>query len=184
MEGHRPCVPEENDRGALFLSLTIRNCKLSCLLPVTGLLYGNIGICEINIDACPGLVLKGIECILTEATCLRVLAIRRCGLTRLPQLRSESVEEPDISRNKIENAAGLETLFRLKKLDMTENRVHTLMDLRPLIPLGMGYIRELSLEGNPIQYIPRYEALKYGRMGRCRLSIIMRILAFRNVTIP
>lgn len=165
MEVPRPCASEENDKsqicplGALFWSLTIRKCKLSCLLPVAGLLHGNSGICEINIDECAGLTLKGIECVLTEAPCLRVLAIRRCGLTRLPQLRSESVEELDISRNKIENAAGLETLFRLKKLNMAENYVHTLIDLRPLIPLGMGCIRELNLEGNPVQNIPRYDAL-------------------------
>lgn len=138
-----------------FWSLVIGGCQLPSLLPVAGLLHYLNGLCVLEIDGCLRIALTGFERVLEDAPCLHTLTLRRCGISQLPQLQSGSVEVLDISENRIKNTAGLETLFRLKRLNMAGNCVRTLMDLRPLVPLGAGSVRELNLAGNPVQEVPR-----------------------------
>lgn len=138
-----------------FWSLVIRGCQLPSLLPVAGLLHYLDGLCVLEIDGCLGIAPTGLERVLEDAPRLHTLTLRRCGISQLSQLRSGSVEVLDISENRIKNAAGLETLFRLKRLNMAGNCVRTLMDLRPLVPLGADSVRELNLAGNPVQEVHR-----------------------------
>lgn len=138
-------------------SLTIHRCHLSSLFPVAGLHRHLGGMCSLQIDGSAGLALAGLELVLANALCLRNVTLRRCGLVQLPQLQSGSVEALDVSDNVIKNAAGLETLFRLKWLNLAGNDVRGLADLRPLVPLGTGSLRELILAGNSVQDCPRCE---------------------------
>ena len=147
-------------RHASFWSLTIQRCQLSFLLPTTRLLHLMGRMCGMDIVECTGLILTGLEQVLVHANCLRTLTVRRCGLTRLPQLRSGSVEVLDLGENCIKSTAGLETLFRLKRLNLASNSIRNLTGLRPLIPLGIGCLRELNLHGNPVQETTRYDARK------------------------
>ncbi|CAM9469738.1 unnamed protein product, partial [Ectocarpus fasciculatus] len=140
----------------LLWSLTFRQCQLASLLPVAGLLHHLDGLIGLGFHGIDRLALAGVERVLADARCLCTLTIRHCGLTRLPRLQSGSIEVLDLSNNAIESAAGLETLFRLKELNLAGNRIRTLLGLRPLVPLGTGRLRELNLESNPVQNTPRY----------------------------
>lgn len=135
--------------------LTIRQCQLSSLLPVAGLLHHLDGLIGLGIHDVAGLALAGVERVLAEARCLNTLTIRRCGLVHLPRLQSGSIEVLDLSDNAIENTSGLETLFRLKELNLAGNRISALADLRPLVPLGTGCLRALSLDRNSLRITPR-----------------------------
>ncbi|CAB1113299.1 unnamed protein product [Ectocarpus sp. CCAP 1310/34] len=154
---HVDDTKERKDMCDLLLwSLTFRQCQLESLLPVAGLLHHLDGLIGLGIHGTDGLALAGIERVLADARCLCTLTIRDCGLARLPRLQSGSIEVLDFSNNAIESAAGLETLFRLQELNLAGNRIRTLSDLRPLLPLGTGRLRELNLENNPVQDSPRY----------------------------
>lgn len=135
----------------LLWVLAIRQCQLSSLLPVAGLLYRLDGLIGLGVHDVAGLELAGVERVLADARCLSTLTIRRCGLVRLPCLQSGSIEVLDLSDNEIENTSGLETLFRLRELNLAGNNIGALTDLRPLVPLGAGCLRELNLDRNPLQ---------------------------------
>ena len=139
-------------------SLLIHRCRLHSLMPVAGLLHHLNTLYSLEIDAIlGGLALHGMERVLANASCLQTITLRRCGLTKLPCLKSGSVETLDISDNSIRTAAGLENLFRLKVLNMSGNNICRLMDVLPLVPLGAGCLRTLDLDRNPVQNSPRYE---------------------------
>lgn len=139
----------------LLWVLTIRQCQLSSLLPVAGLLHHLDGLIGLGIHGIAGLALAGVERVLADARCLSTLTIHRCGLVHLPRLQSGSIEILDLSDNAIENTSGLETLFRLKELNLAGNNISSLKGLRPLVPLGAGCLRELNLDRNPVQNTPR-----------------------------
>ena len=142
----------------LLWSLLIHRCRLPSLMPVAGLLHRLNTLCSLEIDGIlGGLALHGLERVLVDAPCLQTVTLRRCGLTELPCLKSESVETLDISDNAIRTAAGLENLFRLEVLNMSGNNICRLMDLLPLVPLGAGCLRVLDLDRNSVQNTPRYE---------------------------
>ncbi|CAN0106393.1 unnamed protein product [Scytosiphon promiscuus] len=135
-------------------SLVLRQCQLSSLLPVAGLLHHLDGLVSLGLHEIAGLALAGVERVLADARCLASLTIRRCGVTRLPRLQSGSIETLDLSDNAIEDTSGLETLFRLKELDLSGNDLRTLLGIRSLVPLGAGSLRGLKLDGNPLQSSP------------------------------
>lgn len=146
-----------NSEAPLFLwSLLIRQCQLSSLIPVAGLLHNLDGLVGLRVHEVAGLALAGLERVLADARCLSTLTICKCGLSFLPRLQSGSIEVLDLSDNKLESASGLEMLFRLKELNLAGNNIRSLADLRPLISLGAGCLRELSLDRNPVNNIPRY----------------------------
>lgn len=145
-----------SQRAPLLWALFIRQCQLPSLLPVAGLLHNLDGLTGLGIHHVEGLALAGVERVLADAPCLNMLTIRRCGLTHLPRLQSGSIEVLDLGENDIGNTSGLETLFRLKELNLEGNTISTLADLRPLVPPGAGSLRELNLDNNPLQKIPRY----------------------------
>lgn len=145
----------KNMDDPLLWSLTFRQCQLESLLPVAGLLNHLDGLIGLGIHGIDRLALAGVERVLADARCLCTLTIRHCRLVRLPRLQSGSIEVLDLSNNAIESAAGLETLFRLKELNLAGNRIRTLLGLRPLVPLGTGCLRELNLKSNPVQNTPR-----------------------------
>ncbi|CAM9825191.1 unnamed protein product, partial [Ectocarpus sp. 12 AP-2014] len=153
----------------LLWSLTFRQCQLESLLPVAGLLYHLDGLIGLGVHRIDGLALAGVERVLADARCLCTLTIRHCGLARLPRLQSGSIEVLDLSNNAIESAAGLETLFRLKELNLAGNRIRTLLGLRPLVPLGTGRLQELNLESNPVQNTPRYRESVLGILPSIQL---------------
>ncbi|CAM9979126.1 unnamed protein product, partial [Pylaiella littoralis] len=134
--------------------LNIWQCQLSSLLPVAGLLNHLDGLMGLRIQDVAGLALAGVERVLADARCLSTLTIHRCGLVHLPRLQSGSVEVLDLSDNAIENTSGLETLFRLKELNLAGNNVSVLTDMRSLVPLGAGCLRKLNLGGNPVRNTP------------------------------
>lgn len=135
--------------------LNIWQCQLSSLLPVAGLLNHLDGLMGLRIQDVAGLALAGVERVLADARCLSTLTIHRCGLVHLPRLQSGSVEVLDLSDNAIENTSGLETLFRLKELNLAGNNISVLTDMRSLVPLGAGCLRKLNLGGNPVRNTPR-----------------------------
>lgn len=147
---------EERLNEPRLWSLVLRQCQISSLLPVAGLLDHLDGLVSLGLHEIPGLSLSGVERVLADARCLTSLAIRRCGVTRLPRLQSGSVEKLDLSDNAIEDTGGLETLFRLKELDLSGNNVRTLLGVRSLVPLGAGSLRSLNFDMNPLQNSPRY----------------------------
>lgn len=61
----------------------------------------------------------------------------------------------DVGYNKLSNTSGLETLFRLKVLNLEGNDIRRLADLRPLVALGACGLRQLDLTGNYVQEVPR-----------------------------
>ncbi|CAM9336064.1 unnamed protein product, partial [Hapterophycus canaliculatus] len=140
----------------LLWSLVIRQCQLPSLLPVAGLLHHLDGLVSLGLHEIDGLALAGVERVLADARRLTSLTIRRCGVTRLPHLQSGSIEMIDLSDNAIEDTSGLETLFRLRKLNLSGNNLRTLLGVRSLVPLGAGSLRELILDRNPLQNSPRY----------------------------
>lgn len=144
-----------NDEVPLLWSLVIRQCQLSSLIPVAGLLHHLDGLMGLGVHEVAGLALAGVERMLADAQCLSTLTIRKCGLAHLPRLQSGSIEVLDLSDNKLESTSGLEMLFRVKELNLAGNNISTLADLRPLISLGAGCLRELNLDRNPILNIPR-----------------------------
>lgn len=146
---------ERNLQHTPLWSLTIRRCQLSSLLPVAGLLHHLDGLRSLAIDGCTGLALTGLQQILAGARCLQTLYLCRCGFSQIPRLYSGSVEILDMSGNALKNATGFETLVRLKVLILAGNKICGLMDLRPIVPLGSGCLRELNLTGNPVQGSPR-----------------------------
>lgn len=73
-------------------SLTFHRCRLPSLLPVAGLLDNLSKLCSLEINGCSGMVLTGLERVLEDATCLCALTLRRCGISQLPLLPSESIE--------------------------------------------------------------------------------------------
>ncbi len=160
-----------SQRAPLLWALFIRQCQLPSLIPVAGLLHNLDGLTGLGIHEVEGLALAGVERVLADARCLSTLTIRRCGLTHLPRLQSGSIEVLDLGENDIENTSGLETLFRLKELHLDGNNISTLADLRPLVPPGAGSLRELNLDNNPLQTIPRYAAFQGVWCPRCRLEI-------------
>lgn len=145
-----------NDEAPPLWSLVIRQCQLSSLIPVAGLLHYLDGLVGLRFHEVAGLALAGVERVLADARCLSTLTICKCGLSNLPRLQSGSIEVLDLSDNKIESASGLEMLFRLKELNLAGNNISALTDLRPLISLGAGCLRELSLDRNPLKSVPRY----------------------------
>lgn len=146
-----------NSEAPLLWSLAIRQCQLSSLIPVAGLLHHLDGLMGLRVHEVAGLALAGVERVLADARCLSTLTICKCGLTYLPRLQSGSIEVLDLSDNKLESANGLEMLFRLKELNLAGNNISTVTHLRPLISLGAGCLRELRLDKNPVKNIPRYE---------------------------
>lgn len=146
-----------NGEAPLLWSLVIRQCQLFSLLPVAGLLHHLDNLTGLRVHEVAGLALAGVERVLADARCLSTLTISNCGLTHLPRLQSGSIEVLDLSDNKLDSASGLEMLFRLKELNLAGNNLSTLTDLRPLISLGAGCLRELNLDRNPIRKLPRYE---------------------------
>lgn len=140
----------------LLWSLVIRQCQLPSLLPVAGLLHHLDGLVSLGLQEISGLALAGVERVLADATCLISLTIRRCGVIRLPRLQSGSIEMLDLSDNVIEDTSGLETLFRLRELNLSGNNIRTLSGVRSLVPLGAGSLRELNLNWNPLEHCPRY----------------------------
>lgn len=159
------------DTSLLLWVLAIRRCQLSSLLPVAGLLYRLDGLIGLGIHDVAGLELAGVERVLADARCLSTLTIHRCGLVRLPRLQSGSIEVLDLSDNAIENTSGLETLFRLRELNLAGNKIGALTDLRPLVPLGAGCLRELNLHRNPLQNSRRY-------VGMGNAAVTCRILPY------
>ena len=149
-----------NSEAPLLWTLVVRQCQLSSLIPVAGLLHHLDGLMGLRIHEVDGLALAGVERVLADAPCLSTLTICKCGLTYLPRLQSGSIEVLDLSDNQLASASGLEMLFRLKELILAGNHISTLTDLRPLISLGAGCLREFSLDRNPVTTIPRYQ---YGR---------------------
>lgn len=142
----------------LLWCLLIRRCRLPSLMPVACLLQHLNTLCNLEIhEILGGLALHGLERVLVDAPCLQTVTLRRCGLTKLPCLKSGAVETLDVSDNLIRTAAGLENLFRLKVLNMSGNNICRLMDVLPLVPLGAGCLRVLDLDRNPVQNTPRYE---------------------------
>lgn len=163
------CAHDEHQQHVQFWSLVIRGCQLPSLLPVAGLLHYLDGLCVLEIDGCAaGIALNGLERVLEDSPCLHTLILRRCGISQCSRLQSGSIEVLDISDNRIKDAAGLETLFRLKRLNMAGNCVRSLMDLRPLVPLGTGSMRELNLAGNPVQDVPRCGGVLLQLIGRTK----------------
>ena len=147
----------QQDTTPLLWSLLIQRCRLPSLMPVAGLLHRLNSLCSLQIHGIVGrFTLNGLERLLSDAPCLRTIALRRCGLTRLPCLESASVETLDVGDNSIKTAAGLEHLFRLTVLNMSGNNICRLMDVLPLVPLGAGCLRVLNLNGNPVQNTLRY----------------------------
>lgn len=151
------CATTTTSEAPLLWSLVIRQCQLSSLIPVAGLLHHLDGLMGLRVHDVPGLALAGVERVLADARCLSTLAICKCGLLFLPRLQSGSIEVLDLSDNKLGSASGLEMLFRLKELNLAGNNISTLTELRPLISLGAGCLRELILDRNPVNNIPRYE---------------------------
>lgn len=141
--------------GLAFWSLTIHQCHLPSFLPVAGLLHHLGNLCAMEITGCSGLALAGLERVLADASCLRTLTLRSCGLLQLPPLMSGSIEVLDVSDNALKDATGIETLFRLNKLNLAGNYLCSLTDLRPLVPLGASDLQQLGLAGNPVQEVPR-----------------------------
>lgn len=82
----------ENASAAVSWSLTIRDCQLSSLLPVAGLLHYLSDLRNLEIRGCSKLALTGLERVLDDALCLRVLVLRRCGISELPLIASGSIE--------------------------------------------------------------------------------------------
>lgn len=151
----------------LLWSLLIRRCRLPSLMPVACLLHHLNTLCNLEIhEILGGLELHGLERVLVDAPCLQTVTLRRCGLTKLPCLKSGAVETLDVSDNLIRTAAGLENLFRLKVLNMSGNNICRLMDVLPLVPLGAGCLRVLDLDRNPVQNTPRYESKVPGWSGK------------------
>lgn len=140
----------------LLWSLAIRQCQMPSLIPVAGLLHLLDGLVGLGVHEVAGLALAGVERVLADARCLSTLTIRKCDLAYLPRLQSGSIEALDLSDNKLESASGLEMLFRLQELNLAGNNMSTLEDLRPLVSLGAGCLRELNLDRNPVQNIARY----------------------------
>lgn len=156
-----------NSEASLLWSLAIRQCHLSSLIPVAGLLHHLDGLMGLEVHEVAGLALAGVERVLADGRCLSTVTIRKCGLTYLPRLQSGSIEVLDLSDNELNSASGLEMLFRLKELNLAGNNLSTLADLRPLISLGAGCLTELNLDRNPVQNIPRYvQASKHQNIPR------------------
>lgn len=136
-------------------SLAIHGCHLPSLLPVAALLDHLKFLCTLEIDGCAGISLTGLKRVLAEAPSLRGITLSRCGLSQLPVIHSGSVETLDLSNNLLKSVAGVETLVRLETLNVSGNVICELVDVRPLVPLGTGCLRELNLVGNPVQRVPR-----------------------------
>ena len=158
---------QDSQRAPALWALSIRQCQLPSLIPVAGLLHNLDGLIALGIHEVDGLALAGVERVLADARCLSTLTIRRCRLSQLPRLQSGSIEVLDLGENDIESTSGLETLFRLKELNLEGNNLSTLAELRPLVPPGAGSLRELNLNNNPLQTIPRYATFQHVWCPRC-----------------
>lgn len=96
-------IQEEVCSATSLWSLTIQRCRLPSLLPVAGLLNNLSKLCSLEINGCSNLGLTGLEQVLEDAPCLRALTLRRCGISQLPLLASESIEVSQVYDERINN---------------------------------------------------------------------------------